>query len=82
MIKAVIFFCWQDNGLKLAGPLESRLSEEQKLAYHVNRALVLLLLNRQEACTEALNEMAKAHPQSHLLVLLRAAVLVKQNKVR
>lgn len=72
----------QDEGLKLSDALESRLGESQKLGLHLNRCLLLLALNRQEACAEATGLLAAAHPGSHLVALVRAAALARQGKVR
>lgn len=41
-------------GLLLPG-IESRLSEEQKQALHINHALLLLLSNKSEACQQQLD---------------------------
>jgi len=68
------------GGLALAGSLGSRLAEDQRLALHANRALLLLALGRLEPAAEVAAALAAAAPRSQLAAMLAAAVLAKQGR--
>mmetsp|Transcript_17379 Transcript_17379/g.37521 ORF Transcript_17379/g.37521 Transcript_17379/m.37521 type:complete len:686 (+) Transcript_17379:137-2194(+) len=68
--------------LKLVPTLEARLSAHQKHVLHLNRALAYLTSGRNDAAKELAAALAKQQPDSHLVALLRAALLVADGKIQ
>ncbi len=76
--------CPQPGSVTLTKSLESRLSTQQKQLLALNRALIYVLSNRLDAAKQVAAQLSKMEPVKqapHLLPLLQAAVLQKENKV-
>lgn len=77
----------QDGGaIRLVAGLESRLSPEQRRVLHLNRALLYLAAGRTDEARQIAAGLARdpapvAEAGSDQLVLLQAALLVRDGKV-
>ena len=72
----------QPAPLKLTSQLETRLSGSQKQTLHLNRALLFLLSGRYDAARDTAAAISRQYGDSTALVLLRAALLAAEGKVR
>ncbi len=70
------------DALTLTPALEGRLAAKQKLAIHLNRALLAMAAGKAEQARQVAGLLAKAYAGEPLVALLQAALLAREGKVR
>ncbi|KAA8521616.1 hypothetical protein F0562_012289 [Nyssa sinensis] len=68
------------QSFQLASGLDLKLSPKQREAIYINRVLLLLHSNRMDQARELVAALPDMFPDSVMVVLLQAAVLVRENK--
>ncbi|KAK9820199.1 hypothetical protein WJX72_007419 [[Myrmecia] bisecta] len=66
--------------LQLTQSLETRLSDAQKECIHCNRALLLLLAHKTDACREIVTALLQRYPGSSRVAMLHAALLSRDGR--